>query len=334
MFIEKTFEVTLTISNPINYCINKYQHVMTDLNNSYKNRCYLGTYIMEILDIIQISSCRIVNTNSSADGIIDIRFIAKVYVLNTWDILVGVQIEKNQSLVIGKYKKNNIEVNITFTPTNIQSTLLKLKQYVPIRVIRSIHKPMHEHISAACLLLTCDKKNLVYKIKGEIPSYANNEIKHLLELLKDELKERSKLMLTKQKEILFFESLLYYYKNNTDNVETVNVTNDITYTSYKPKQIDQSGTESIHNILDIVNKDLTGYWSKSLDLYKSSPFIKLLHNKPQEYILSLPHIAIIEILKSIINYLNVIKEFTIIYNTDELINSHENIWNMMKNNQT
>ena len=102
MILEKIFDVTLNINNPINFCTNKKHYILIELNNLYTNKCFMGSYIIEILEVLQSSSCRIINTNSSGDGIIDVRFLANVFILNSWDALIGVEIEKYQSLIVGK----------------------------------------------------------------------------------------------------------------------------------------------------------------------------------------------------------------------------------------
>lgn len=328
MIFEKEFEVTIIINNTLNFCINKYQNVMIELNNIYKNKCYMSSYILKINKIINMSSCRIINSNSSGNGVIDVKFTADVFTLELWDILVGVEIEQNQSLIIGKYKNDTgVEINITFKPTNIHANTLSLKQLLPVRIVKAIHKPNYNQIIAAGVLLTCDRKNTIYKVKGELSKSLLPEINSILNNIKEELKLRMNLMKSKSKEILFFESLLYSYKSTNSTVEKIKIDNNIVYENYINKEIKNM---NLLNIFDIVGTDLTGFWSRPLNIYRSSPFLVMTNEESKDYIESTPSLLIIEIAKHILNFLVAIREFTEIYNTPELIKKHENIWNMMR----
>lgn len=323
MILDKIFEVTLNINNPINFCINKKQNIIVELNNIYTHKCYMGAYILEIIDILQSSSCRIVNTNSSGTGILDVKFLASVYILNSWDILVGVEIEKNQSLLIGRYKKRNLVIDVTFKPTNIQSSLLNIGQLVPVRVIKAIHKPRDNKIAVASVLLTCDRKAIVYRVRGEILKSALPEIEMLFNSIEEELRYRQNINLNA---LLFFESLLYSYKNMPNDTEKI--TFGQTYWE-GPKC-----SFNCINILDTLNMDLTGFWSRPLNICKSSPFLTKIQDKPTEYVLTAPHLMIIEIAKNILTFLTAIREFTEVY-PDEPNNtsSNFNIWNIMRHAQ-
>lgn len=322
MILEKIFEVTINVSNPINFCTNKKQHIITELNNIYVNKCYMGSYIINIIDILQSSSCRIVNTNSSGNGIVDVRFLANVFILNSWDILIGVEVEKNQSLLVGKYKKPNLTMDVTFKPTNIQSNALVIGQLTPIRVIKAIHKPKESKIAVAAVLLTCDRKAVTYRVKGEVAKSAVPEIQLLFANISNELKLRKNI---KRETLMFFESLVYSYRNMPSATEPVpfgddqwigpkvNITNPI-------------------NLFDTLSNDLTGFWSRPLEICRSSPLLSVSHEKPTEYVLTAPHLMIIEFAKHILTFLTAIREFSEVY-TPDLISSHENIWNMMRHAQ-
>ena len=322
MLLEKVFEVTLNINNPINFCTNKIQHALTELNNIYANKCYMGSYIIDIIEILQISSCKIVNTNSSSSGIIDVKFSANVFILNTWDLLIGVEVEKNQSLIVGKYKKQNLNIDVTFKPTNIQANTLTVGQKVPVRVIKAIHKPKENKIAVAAVLLTCDRKSISYRVKGEISKQSIPEIQLLFNNILSELKLRSTLDKNK---LMFFESLIYSYKVLPKKIEKVN-TGDLYWEG------PHNNSMSTVNIFDTLSMDLTGFWTKPLSICRSSPLITVTQEKPTEYILTAPHLMIIEFAKNILNFLIAIREFTETYSEAE-IKSHENIWNMMRHTQ-
>ncbi len=325
MILEKIFEVTLNINNPINFCTNKKHHILTELNNIYVNKCYMGSYIIDIIDILQSSSCKIVNTNSSGNGLIDVKFIAHVFILSAWDILVGVEIEKNQSLIVGKYKNLNLTIDVAFKPTNLQSNSLLIGQLVPVRVIKSIHKPKENKISVAAILLTCDKKIVNYRVKGEIIKSAIPEIQMLFNNIFEELSLRSQISMEKN---LLFESLLFSYKNMPKENEKIKCGNEFWE---GPKYM--TTTKTVVNIFDTLTMDLTGFWSRPLDICRSSPLLTVSQEKPNEYVLTAPHLMIIEFAKNILTFLTAIRDFGEIYNTPDKIKNHENIWNIMRQSQ-
>lgn len=332
MIIEKIFEITLNVSNPINFCVNKKHHVIIELNNNYVFKCYMGSFIIKINEILQMSSCKIISTNSSGYGIIDVQFSADVYILNSWDILIGVEVGKNQSLIVGKYIKDSIEIDITIKPTNIQPNLLNVKQIIPIRIIKAFHKPKSNQITAAGVLLTCDKKTIVYKVKGDNSKIITNELQFILNDIKKELIIRDKLIKTHKYEITFFESLLYSYKHTTKDTEKIKTIDGIIYEG----PINNINNLTIKNLFDVIydnNIDLTGYWYRPLGVYRSSPLLAFSTDKIDDYILSNPQILMIEFAKNILNYLTAIREFIEVYNSPELIKLHENVWNIMRQNQ-
>lgn len=324
MILEKVFEVTLNITNPINFCTNKKQHILTELNNIYVNKCYMGSYIIDIIDVLQSSSCRIVNTNSTGNGIIDVKFLANVFILNSWDILIGVEVEKNQSLIVGKYKKPNLTIDVTFKPTNIQSNSLTVGQLVPVRVVKAIHKPKESKIAVAAVLLTCDRKAVAFRVKGEIAKSAIPEIQMLFDNITEELEHRKSI---KKETIMFFESLVYSFRNMSKTMEKV----PFGKVDWEGPKHNVNGT-TIVNLFDTLTMDLTGFWTRPLGICRSSPLLTMSQEKPVEYILTAPHLMIIEFAKNILTFLIAIREFSEVYTPDR-ITSHENIWNMMRYSQ-
>lgn len=319
MLFEKIFEVTIIVNNSINFCINKKANTLIELESLYLHKCYMGVYIVKILDILQTSACKVISSNSSANCSIDVRFNAEVYMLNSWDILIGVCIEKDQSLIIGRYKKNNIEIAITFIPT--QSNDLHTKQLVPVRIVKAAHQPKSDSIIAAGILLTCDTKIIVYKVRGFISENVKRDIKHIFNIIKKELALRMVLIREKKRSVLFFESLLYSYKNHFTDFNRIIIDENLDYQGF----ID----EEYVNLFSLLDKDLTGLWCRPLNLSKSAPCIKNLNSSNDPMIYS-PDLMILDIAKNVLNYLVAIREFTEVYNTDELINTHSNIWNTMK----
>jgi hypothetical protein len=338
MILTRIYDVTLNVTNPINFCTNKKAHVLIELNNYYTNKCFMGSFIIEILDILQMSSCRIVSSNSTANATIDVKFSAKVFVLSTWDILVGIEIEKNSSLVTGKYKQDSMVIHVSFTPTNLQANMLNIGQIVPVRVVKSIHRPKESDISVAAVLLTCDRKNVYYKVKGEISKQYLPDIQELLSKIITELNRRKEI--TKKNILMFFESLLYSYRDCPASAVTRIDNHDTEWegpTKAEPAKAELNKADEpkgkLFTIFDLLGMDLTGYWTRPLNVCRSSPFVSMTATKPAEYFLTAPHLLVTEFMTNILTFLVATRELTETYD-DALIKSHENIWNIMRKNQS
>lgn len=325
MFSERVFNVTLLIVNPISFCVNKMNNIMIELKNQYENKCFQGTYIINIINIVQTSSCKIINTNASAQATIDVKFLASIFILDEWEILIGSKIDKNNSIIICVYNNYGMNIITTFKPTTINSHLFTINQYIPLRIIKARHKPKTNQIATIGILLTCDTKAEVYYVEGEINKNYMFEMIRLLDKIKLELQRRDDIYSKNKDRILFFEKLLYSYKDIKSSPEIYNIVDQITYTNYAVKF-----DNPLLNIFNIFDKNLTGYWYRPLSMFRSCPYI--IHKLSYEgnYISIPPHTMVIEFLKQIYSFLHTISDMTELYNTDELINTHENIWLMMR----
>jgi hypothetical protein len=139
--------------------------------------------------------------------------------------------------------------------------------------------------------------------------------------------------------------LLYSYKNKSKKE------NDIIESKHFPKWTgpsmldlpDQPNGELV-NLLDILKEfhdssestiDLTGYWSRPLNIFRSSP---LVLRQPIDFIQKESvvvseqpiHVIIADLLKSM-TIISVIRELATEFNTNEKILSHKSIWTIMKN---
>ena len=104
MLLEKLFEVTVDVRDPVNFCSDKDRHLLTELRNTYNGRCFKGVFIVRVKSISQASACRLSMTNASGEGSIDVQFLADVVVFSRWDILVGVKVVNTQQFLVGEYK--------------------------------------------------------------------------------------------------------------------------------------------------------------------------------------------------------------------------------------
>jgi DNA-directed RNA polymerase subunit E'/Rpb7 len=335
MILERIFDVSITVSNTISFCANIEKNCLTTLNNMYVGKCYKNSYIIEINNIIKHSCCRIISTNSTGYGIIDVKFSANIYIFSKRDILAGVVIEKNADFISSVYKKYGANIHCVIVLTEEQkaySSLLQANQVIPlIRIEESLHIPMYDKISAVGKILTCEKEIRIHKIEGNIKPENMKKIKIYLNEMKKELNRRNEYIKTKKDKIYLFESLLYYYNECPKDF----ITNK--YDEYiwnGPNFILQKGkTETFYNIFELIekNENFDGFWTRPFYVHRSSPILVKDSNTYEEYTSIEAHNFILCYINIILNYVRAINEVIEIYNEDDPF--FKKIQILMKNEQ-
>ncbi len=327
MLFEKVYEITVNVDNPINFCTNKTKHVISEINNRYVGKCYKGSFIKELVKIIQISACNLVKTNNSGEAYVDVRFLAKVININQWDIIVGIEIKDIHQLIIGEYNK---DFKASIAIDNKKADMVNINQICCVRVIKSIYKPMNDYISVFSTILTCDKNAPIYKVTGDLePKNIKFKLHLLMEEVKNELELRKQM---NKSDYLYFEQLLYSYKHKNKSEETILNKNGTEWTGYV------CGNE-VKNIIDIINTteviDVTGYWTRSLFIYRSSPNVSFMKTIDDEtkFVEMSAYDVFAELLKNVYDFLKCIRQMVEIFPSVEIRNNHKNIWMMMKEQQ-
>ena len=357
--IQKKIITSLNVRNPINFCTDKKKHVYNELKKIYVEKCYAGCFIISIVSIDEISDCIISKTNISGEGIINVKFTINAIVFSHNDILIGVKIVHNQSMILGLYQLNSIKAVVSIPPTSrhLYSTALvksieslSLGQKIPIRIIDASHQPRQEEATIFGTLLVCDKEAPIYKINGLLNSSAKSDLLPLLNAIKEELQIRSEIQIDK---INFFEKKLYSYFNHGTSNSTISSENFPDWNG-----TESNGNSTNINLLNFITKaisdknglSVTGYWSQSLSIYRSSPMIYFsdqavgdaLSGRAVGDALSgrADNSNIIEegnnvsvfirFLKNMLDFLLAIRQMTEIYNTEQEIKAHANIWAAME----
>lgn len=350
MEFEKIFKGTVDIPNPIDFCTNEDHQLIDDLRTKYKGRCFKGAYILDIISILDKSACHIVKTNGSGDGYMDVCFSARVHVFSRWDILNGIEIVSQQQMLVGVYNGGEVKSK---NPQAVVSVLASKAiesfttgQIISVRVLLPQHSPMQTQASIIGSILVCDKTAPIYKLIGSLDQSSRAELAPMLAMVESELNLRSQIVKTRKADLWFFEILLYSYREITIDASK----SDQTINSWNngpiwegPSQLHNSDTE-VANILDIIRRvvdgetvSVTGYWSRSTSLYRSSPLVAFSSKqfKSREAVITdgFPRTVFPEFLKNILDYLVTTRELVSIYNTRELIEKHLNLWGIMRSAQ-
>ena len=336
----KGFTVTLTVLNPIQFCSALEKNVLTLLRNNYKGRCYQGAFIIEILDVTAISSCRITPTNNSGNGTVDVSFAAEVEVISRWDIVTGVVISRRDIAVIGVANREDGAGKITVTLRPRHAETIRVDQKVAVRVTDVMHPPMQSMIVAVGNLLTCDQAAPIFRIKGSLDRDSAADLLSLIASIRTELEERERAMESQVGGFLFLRSLLYAFvkKSVSDGVDEAVTQGAARWRG--PTRVESAETPV--NFLEIAIRaaelretvKVDGYWTRSLTLFRSSPYINRtsLTAQPAEGAIAdaTPRLMFAMLLKNMLDFLVAVREMVASYNTPELIEEHKNIWAVMR----
>lgn len=335
MRFTKLFTVSMDIENPTNFMYDDVNHAMIQLRNEYEQRCYQGCFIVNILEIIKISDCIIITTNLDGNGKITVKFKADVCVYRNRDILTDVTIQKLDKFILGSHKIEDIpNVIVTLSRSQLAKTL-RIGQKISIVVHRVIYKPFKPTVAIAATVLTRESIAPVFQVQGTISRDDINTLFKYVIKINEELEKRETLIVDGYKEGLwFFEELLYGSTSDfKKDDETIQSEGYINWQGPSSKKTVGS-TLNILNIINNIQKsgkdyDMTGYWTRDIALFRSSPLINKLEKS--ELPIQVPPIVLIDIyLNNILNSLQATREMVGIYNTDELLKSHKNLWVAMQ----
>ena len=348
MLFEKIIETTIDIANPINFCADKKRHLMVELKNRFIGVCFKDSYILDIKEIINCGACHIVRTNGSGDAYIDVSFLAEVIVFSRWDILVGVDIVSHQQMVVGLHERIQGSKKTRAIVTVLASSAvasIAIGQKIAVRVILAQHSPMQPQASVVSTLLVCDQIAPAYKLKGMLDHHSTAELTPMFDLIKIELETRNTLIVTHKADLLFFENLLYSFRNqeaNTLDSEHLAWKNGPIWLGPPMMTIKDVSANEFVSVLDIVQKvingesvSVSGVWSRSLDIHRSSPLTAVVRGDntiPSSWnvIDGNPRIVFAEMLKNILDFLVATREMVAMYNSKELIDKHINVWTVMR----
>ncbi len=197
------YEVTIRVDSPISFCADKRRHVLAHLAETYVGRCFLGAYVVRVLeDRLVVSHCRILQTNNTGAGEVDVRFEAEVVTAQRGDILVGVRVLKTDHLIVGVYNPGPEpegdwrrggerareeaalgakeagprrgdplapEIVVAFNPHQEGlDHVYAVGQLVPARLTLTQHPPMAAQINVTGHLLTAVQEAPVFRLRGAL----------------------------------------------------------------------------------------------------------------------------------------------------------------------
>ena len=345
---EKTFDATVDVPNPVQFCIDSQRNLLSELHNQFSGRCYKGALISRIIRIDHASACHIVATNGSGEGYIEVQFTASVKVFSKWDILTGVTIRHISHLVAGHYAPAGGSVAQAFVvlhPTPGVATLT-VGQQIPVRITKSEH-PARRPAVVYAALLTCDRAAPVYRVRGALDAAAGAELAPMLARVEGELALRAELERERAAQLGAAEALLYAYRGGAPALsETIDAWAG--GPSWKgPAQLRAlDPAVNAVSVLDLVRRaaqggappiSVSGLWSRDLSIYRSSPLAGHIADKtqapPSDWGAALdepPRVVFALMLKNILDFLVATREIATSYDAPGTSENYAGLWGAMR----
>lgn len=334
----RVFDATLNVADPIDFGADPDRYVLAALRAAYEGRCYMGAFIRRVVAVLRRGPCRLMRSNPSGEGFVDVQFSAEVTVFGRWDILVGVTIAAQQQVVVGVYDGDGRAV-VTLHAAKAETAAVGQK--VAVRIVQANHSPGQEHAAVLGALLVCDGAAPVYRLAdgATLEPGACAGLVPLLDQIGDELRRRAALP---REDLWFFERLLYAYKARDGAPDE----GDAALGAWAgpagaagayagPELVDLP--ELVRGVRDGAPRRVGGLWTRPLALHRSSPGVAHLRGAeaaaaPADWtpIDGTPREVFALLLKNILNFLRATRELVGCYPTREVRDAHANIWATMR----
>ena len=357
--LEKVFDTTIDVVNPIHFCTAKNKHLMDELHTKFVGRCYKGSLIIRINKVLKSSSCRINDSNNAGEAVIDVQFAATVREFCRWDIITNVEVRIVTPLVAGHYNveslgKTEAQVFVVLQPSKGVETL-SIGQRIPVRITKADH-PVRQAAVVYGALLTCDRAAIVYKVRGSIDVTMAAEMMPLVDRIEHELKLRNSLMADEKilSNISFFETLLYSFKK-TSQAASPPCTHAVSAWVSGPEWRGPAPLQSldagltIRSIPELIrgvmesqqSVNIAGLWTRPLCIHRSAPVAAFIENNasnssidPKLALDETPRVVMSMYLKNILDYLIAVREMATTYVSPEINDAYIGVWGSMRAAQT
>ncbi len=324
---------TIEVEDPIQFALNKNTNCLNHLNKKFLNRNFNGYHIVEIKKIVKTSSCSIIPSNLNVNGRIYVHFIALIQMVDPYIANLKVYVTKpritcaldDKSIIAGLIQHDSHQ-------------LIQQGQYIPIKVEKSSYDPFKKSITVSGQLLHCDTSYVVYKTSGSLPKSYANELMYRVNFIKKELELRSASQDNNDQSFIFFELLLYSFKHTTKDTQTIKTKDSENW----------KGPSSIRKVNNTINlletikdasessteMDMSGYWYRPLELYRSSPLVVRTDEPPADAVIieQPPHVVIADLINTMM-VVKTIRDLAEKFSSKDTMMSHRNIWKLLQSFQ-
>jgi len=309
MIIKKNIEVAVDISDPIGLYTDP-NNILYILANKFEGRCYRGCYITKINRIIRMGDCIINQDGSPNFGILPVIMEVTAVVYSAGEVINGAVVQnKDKSGII---TCNTDTACILLMGHTLLSSITS-GQIISIRVRESKYSQGSDKISISAIPYLFANKSAVYKL-GPLSSDFKVLAEGVMERITAEEEARDTLQKTKALPWRFFDNILYGYS-----------------TEQKPPP----GATPV-GIMDIINGVKSPIYISQDERLNGSSAQVYAYTKEQfpEKSITLfeipPDCVMLNLLESYCGHLRTIREMIEIYNTEALVASHRNLWQIFK----
>ena len=310
MISERMYETTINVEHPCKF-VSSDSNIKVRLEETFVNKCYYGSLILEILSINKTSMCRIITSNHNAMGTINVCFTAKVLNYKKGDIIPDAKIEIKAGQVIATSKYATITIE-----KSANTKILISGQTIPVIVEdKVLYNVNSSTINVLASILVPQTKFPVYHISGKLDSKIYNTVSNLIDKINQQTDK------LKTQESKHFSSLL------NSNLKTKPVS----------KKGGAAKIENNINIIKLIDKskvetiELEGYYQRDTSLGPDSLILNVNEKPPtnNEYINVTTVVGIQELLYDCYAIREGIINMGEFYDKENMEQA-SNIWTLMK----
>jgi hypothetical protein len=293
--------------------------LLDSIRRRFKNKCYMSSYILDIIKIIQKSDSIISCTKQDASCVIDVQFRAKVLIFKEYDILHDCVVNKID-------EKGNLVCNNEYASIYIKSNPalqnIKQKQVITVKAKLITYKTLTSEMSIKAIpFVPIIEKSMIFKVNVTKGTPLMDDKLHELEKKIEQLKDLNPEI------IKYFHTLLYPYKskdhfNKLKNMADVIQLDNINFKHGDIKYIykDSSIPMDTPQILTIPPPNLDDpLESKEIQIHKD----QLVVSESYDIVMS-------SIIHSYIEYFNDIFTFSSQYYNMNIISNNDVIWDIYR----
>lgn len=317
MIVTKIFDIILNINSIADLFTSDLNNkILLLIEQKYKYRCYLSSYILNINKIINRSLLECNQNDLNCSFNLAVQFEADCLVFIKNEVILNMKIHeiinnniilKNDTSELYESKYNLNEIIIALIKNNSDMSIFKKNDSIPIIVGKVKYSLGSDKITInAYPFIPIIIPQLHYQIKELNTTQFDLLNDSILKYIEIEENKKNTILQKKYNTWNYFKNLLYPYKNkNFDSKNQYLLLDELVKNSNKY-------TNNIVTYADI-------------DLSESK---LLICNDATKYINTDSYLTLYEICKNYYLYLKLINDLSIKYNSEKLIDNNKNIFNL------
>lgn len=309
MIIVKIISTALDIQN----CINIYtdpENIHQILVDRFEGRCISGCYVLKVGEIVRTGECVINQDGLPTFGNIPVTFKVTAIVYAAGEIINGCIVknrDKKTGILICSSDISSIMVSAHPSMESITNG-----QIISVRVVASKYNISSTKVAISAVPYMFSAETVVYRA-GPVTEAILGNLSNVLERIKYEEEQMEQLKIENPKAWDIFDKLLYAYNTPQQppaGAKLVNIKSLLTLGS---------------NAVSI---------SRDSRINLSTPNVYVYDNTVTNVKTSLATSSVyVVLLEDYCAHLRTIREMVGIYNTEEIVKNHRNLWQIFKKNK-